>query len=70
MFAKKNYEMTGKRASAVLRNLRDLPETEPPRAITIETHSEFRGNRVLHRFYPEHYAKVTLARHVWARYAS
>ncbi len=70
VFVKTNYEMDGTRASDVLRNLRDLPITEPPRALAIETRSEFRGNRLTHRFYPEHYAKVCLARDIATRYAS
>lgn len=70
MFVKKSYEMDGKRASDVLRNLRDLQDTEPTRALAIETQSEYRGNRLIHRFYPEHYAKVCLARHAATRYAS
>ncbi len=54
--------MDAPRANAVLHSLPDCPETEPPRAITIVTHEQYRGNRIVHQFYPEHYAKVQLAR--------
>lgn len=55
-------------ASAVLRSLPDVVATTPGREQAIVTHSEYRGNRVTHRFYPEHYARVQLARHNAVRY--
>lgn len=56
------------RMTEILEGLPDILETEPPREIAITTLSEFRGNRLTHRFYPEHWAKVQLARHNARRY--
>lgn len=56
------------RANAVLHSLPDCPETEPPRSIAITTLDQFRGNRLVHHFYPEHWAKVQLARHIAQQY--
>lgn len=55
-------------AGRVLEGLADVPDTEPPRQVAIETRSEYRGNRLTHHFYPEHWAKVQLARHNAVRY--
>ena len=49
-------------------NLPDSPSTSPDRPPVIETRSEYRGNRLTHRFYPEHYARVVLARDNAKRY--
>lgn len=54
----------------ILKALPDVPETEPPREIAITTLSEFRGNRLTHHFYPEHWARVQLARHNARRYGA
>lgn len=55
-------------ARAVVLNLPDSPSTNPDRPPVIETRSEYRGNRLTHRFYPEHYARVVLARDNARRY--
>lgn len=52
----------------MLRSLPDVMGTTPGREQAIVTHSEYRGNRVTHRFYPEHYARVQLARANAVRY--
>lgn len=62
--------MDAPRVNAVLHSLPDCPETEPPRAIAITTQEQYRGNRVVHQFYPEHYAKVQLARHIARHYGA
>lgn len=55
-------------AKAVVLNLPDSPSTSPDRPPVIETRSEYRGNRLTHRFYPEHYARVCIARDNARRY--
>jgi hypothetical protein len=55
-------------ARSVVLNLPDSPSTSPDRPPVIETRSEYRGNRLTHRFYPEHYARVVLARDNARRY--
>lgn len=55
-------------ARNVVLNLPDSPSTSPDRPPVIETRSEYRGNRLTHRFYPEHYARVVLARDNARRY--
>ena len=55
-------------ARLVVHNLPDSPSTSPDRPPVIETMSEYRGNRLTHRFYPAHYARVMLARDNARRY--
>jgi hypothetical protein len=55
-------------ARRVVRNLPDLPSTSPDRPPVIETQSQYRGNRLTHRFYPDHYARVLVARDNLTRY--
>lgn len=61
-------EMPEDVASAVVRNLPDSPSVSPDREPMIETMSEYRGNRLTHRFYPMHHARVLLARDNARRY--
>jgi hypothetical protein len=41
---------------------------QEPTALTLAT--QYRGNRVVSRFYPEHWAKVQVARWTAARYGA
>ena len=36
--------------------------------VAIYANTQYLGNRVVTRMYPEHYAKVVLARHLWMTY--
>lgn len=36
--------------------------------VPLDFNTQYRGNRVTRRFYPEHWAKVQLARHAYLRY--
>lgn len=36
--------------------------------VPLDLNTEYRGNRVISRFYPEHWAQVQLARHFSTRY--
>lgn len=36
--------------------------------VPLDLNTQYRGNRVISRFYPEHWAKVQLARHAYLRY--
>jgi len=38
--------------------------------LPIHLNTQHQGNRVISRFFPEHWAKVQLARHIASRYAS
>jgi hypothetical protein len=38
--------------------------------LPIHLNTQHHGNRVISRFFPEHWAKVQLARHIASRYAS
>ena len=37
--------------------------------VPVVIHDQFRGNRIIHRHFPVHYAKVVLARHMMDKYA-
>lgn len=37
--------------------------------VPIVTLDQYRGNRIIHRHFPVHYAKVVLARHMMEKYA-
>lgn len=41
---------------------------ERPRPIAIDCSTQYRGNRIVSRFYPEHYARVLLSRDARNRY--
>lgn len=55
-------------ARDVVHNLPDSPSTSPDREPVLESVSEYRGNRLTHRFYPMHHARVLLARDNARRY--
>lgn len=55
-------------AERILEQIEGAQTDDPRRVIVIETRSEYRGNRLTHRFYPEHWAQVQLARHNAMRY--
>lgn len=55
----------GEIASAVTRNQLDLPERSSE---CIESRSQYRGNRIVSHFYPDHWARVQKARATQARY--
>lgn len=57
-------------AKAVVLNLPDSPSTSPDREPVLELRSEYRGNRLTHRFYPLHHARVLLARDNARRYGA
>lgn len=38
--------------------------------VPLDLNTQYRGNRVISRFYPEHWAQVQLARHHAMRYGS
>ena len=42
----------------------DLQAEEP----TVEWRDVHKGNRITHRFYPHHYARVLVARGTWRHY--
>jgi hypothetical protein len=36
--------------------------------VAVYANTQYLGNRVVTRMYPEHYAKVVIARHIWMNY--
>lgn len=43
-------------------------EQERCQNVPIVIHDQFRGNRIVHRKFPVHYARVVLARHTMEKY--
>jgi hypothetical protein len=60
---------SGDDARAVAHSLRDSRAYDgPERPIAIEIRDQYRGNRIVSNFYPEHWARVQVARSTAVRY--